>query len=528
MHQPRHVTPATRWMPALGWLVLILIVLATVVLPRIGTLSAMPSTDEGFMAYFAMRTHAALLAHQGLPADGTLMVYPLTLFWVFGLDLQPLVALRAVDMGIAALASLLLLRLLVLESRSLVIGAAVGAVFLQAMNDPSFVQSGFKNSLYAAYLPLFAALLLARGAAPTSTWRWFGVGALVAAGVLLRETLAPFALLGLCAVWWDHGRRAALWFGAGGAVTGVCVLALIVLLRGGAHGLLEAYRDAGIVYQSLQAQRAEFFHNAVVTSFNVSRPALFIAATGIAIALALRLITRDTRGLARALFWCGCALVALIEPATKIGFPYHFAVALPALALLTAMAWRTVFTALAGTREAAAAASLAALAALSLVQPVSTQLAALPEAARSASTTLHKGWAIDAASASNYLLAGEMIQHATPPGGTASVSGFMFSLYPISGTLPPSGKLGNLSALLIQLGLDPRQLQQAIASCPPDVIMTTTRTDWPGAPELEAAVVGTGLYQPFGVVPVDPSKPYGTFGGTVYRRTDTRAHHCAL
>jgi hypothetical protein len=136
-------------------------------------------------------------------------------------------------------------------------------------------------------------------------------------------------------------------------------------------------------------------------------------------------------------------------------------------------------------------------------------------------------WPNEAIPASNYLLAAEAIRKVAPLNGTLSVSGFMLALYPLTGMLPPSHDLSNLSATVIELGLDGMRFKQALIACPPDVLMTTTRTEWPGADTLTKAVEDTGLYEQVVVIPVAFNKSYGRFGGTIYRRIKQTQEPCS-
>ncbi|MBO9715301.1 MAG: hypothetical protein J7507_00415 [Pseudoxanthomonas sp.] len=528
MHSAVRLTPSAVAHRLLGWLLPAGVVLLTVVLPRIAPLSSLPTTDEGYMAYIAMRMHDVLAASLRLPDEGPLMFYPALTSWAFGLDGNALVTLRVTDMVVAAVASLLFLRVMTRESRSLLLGCAIGGLFLWTMNDASFVQAGYKNSYFAAYIPLFSALLLAQAGLPRSggRWRWLAVGALVAAGILLRETLAPFALVGALAVWAREGRRAALQFCVGGLAFGAFTLALMLALRGGVHGLVAAYQGAGMIYAAIADQRHQLFVDAVHTSVRISASALWLTGIGIIGAVAIRLVQRSHADLGRALFWLACALVALIEPVTKIGFPYHFSVCLPGLAGLCALSWRIIAERVGETRKSLLLCVGSVLIALLFLTPAYRLLAPLPQATRAAVDAQRHGWSDEATAQSNYLLSARLVREATPPGGTASISGFMFSIYPLSGTLPPSAQLNNLTGAAIHFRQDSGLLAQALRECSPDVIMTTTRTDWPASASIVRAVEATGLYKPVGEVPNDPARSYGNFGGTVYRRTGPGGSHC--
>lgn len=518
-----HVRPSSRVHAWLPWLV---IVVLTIALPRLLLLRSPPATDEGYMAYFAMKAYLLLEGSGQLPGDGPLMLYPILLSWINGLQAESLPMLRLADLIIASVAGLLLLAMIARESGSRWWGPLLlGAPFLLGMNHTEFIQYGFKNSYQAAFIPLFAAVLLWQRADSASFHRWLLMGVLIAFGVLLRETLAPFAVLAVAAAWISHGRRQALAMCAGGAALALPLLALDIALRGDLTSLLDAYRGSGAVY-SAQPQTMELFLLAARRSVAAAPIACALSIVATVVLLAMIVARRDHWLLRRSLFWFACALLPLVEPATKAGFPYHFAVMLPAMAMLCALAWRTLLPA--GAKRTRLAIGVLAIGeALLLVPPVLTQAKESPQAVAEVQQLVQHGWPADQIEQSNYLLAARMLRDAAPPGASASISGFMFSVYPLSGRLPPSGELNNLSARIIQLDLDPARLAKELATCSPDLVLTTTRTDWPGAHELEQAIEMSSLYEQIGVLPADPAKHYGIFGGTLYRRIKPGGHHCA-
>ena len=170
-------SPAFPRTPAL---VVILVALLAVALPRLMVVGGLPTTDEGFQAYYAQIMHASLAGGHGLPDTGPLMFYSLLVNWVFAFGANPMIALRLVDMLVAVTAGYALYRVIEVESRSRLGALLIALLFLFTMNHPTFTQHGFKNSIHAAYLPLFAALWLGLTAPTNATARrWLGVGALL-------------------------------------------------------------------------------------------------------------------------------------------------------------------------------------------------------------------------------------------------------------------------------------------------------------------------------------------------------------
>lgn len=504
-------------LPRTPTVVLILVVVLSVALPRLMLVGGLPTTDEGFQAYYAQLMHANIAAGNGLPDTGPLMLYPLLLNWVYAFGANPMVALRLVDLLVAMAAGYALVRVIEKESRSRQGALLLGALFLFTMNHTLFIQFGFKNSIHAAYLPLLTALYLGLNAPPGATAsRWLGVGALLSMTVLLRETFLPFMFLGALSVLISRGIRPFALLAAGGFGAGVLIIGAVLSARGGVSALLDSYRDAGLVYKAVADQRVELFFSSSDIALRESLVPIVVAGIGLIVTLAFGISKKHHASLLRAAFWLSAALVPLVEPATKIGFPYHFAVALPGLAGLAALGVRSL-------RENAPALQhlTTGVLCIALMAQAVPRLAALgdawPQTIEVLADFKSGEWPENLIDKSNYLLAAQAVREASPPGGTVAVSGFMFSLYPLSGHLPPRPELANLSATLITLGQSEPQLREALLRCPPDVVMTTTRTDWPGAAELLAAVQNTRIYEQVAEIPTTNSRAYGNFGGLVFR-----------
>ena len=100
------------------WLPWLVIVVLTIALPRLLLLRSPPATDEGYMAYFAMKAYLLLEGSGQLPGDGPLMLYPILLSWINGLQAESLPMLRLADLIVASVAGLLLLAMIARESGS--------------------------------------------------------------------------------------------------------------------------------------------------------------------------------------------------------------------------------------------------------------------------------------------------------------------------------------------------------------------------------------------------------------------------
>lgn len=514
----RWTTPSQQ---ALRWLV----VLVAIGLPRLTVLGALPSTDEGVFAYFSQIIFSSLAAGHGLPDTGTLMFYPMLLSWVFDFSLNHIIFLRLIDLIVALAAGLLFYKLIEQESQSRIGAALISVIFLFIMNQPLFIQSGFKNSIFAAYIPLFIAMLWARNADQNTSY-WFWIGVLGAASVLLRETFIPFLIVGAISVLVSHGWRTLIRFTIGVALGGTVIISAVLIARGGIQSLIDAYINAGDFYASMKDQTIPLLITNGTLSAKESIVPLGISGLAVFGLLFHAIYRRKINFLKRFLFWASIALLPLLEPLSKVGFPYHFAVCLPGLAGLCALAWEQLISDRSQLAKIAITATFIAICTPLLLPKFDLLSNSWTANKENLKGITNNAWRPEAITQSNYLLAAEAILKAAPPHGTLSISGFMFSLFPLTGLLPPAYESNHLSAMVIKYGFDEHAFKNALESCPPDVLMTTSRTDLPGSDIISKAVESSKLYTVVATIPIAPEKSYGTFGGTVYKRTGHIVMHC--
>lgn len=506
-------------MPRTSAAVIILAVLFTVAMPRILLIGGLPATDEGVFAYFAQIVHASLATGKGLPDTGPLMLYPLLLNWVFAFDASPLIVLRLVDMLLSMAAGYAFYRVIEVESRSRIGALLICLLFLFTMNLQVFIQHGFKNSMYAAYVPLLTALWLGLTAPVGASFRrWITIGLLLSVAVLLRETFLPLVAVGTLAVLLQRGFRTFFYLMAGAIASGLLIAGLIIAARGGVSSLLESYQGAAKIYAAMADKRSELFVSSGKQFMQEANVAIFVAIVGFLVALIFSVGKNGITSLPKLGFWLAVALVPLIEPASKIGFPYHFSVCLPGLAGLAALGWRNICY---GSQQALRfhlACAAMGMAVLAMIIPRAMGLCGNWPQAREVLATFQSGrWPEIFTDKSNYLLAAQVIRQAAPSEGTVAVSGYMYALYPLTGLLPPKPEFANLTNTIIDMELSENLLRDALLRCPPDIVMTTSRTDWPGSSEILAAVRGTGIYEEIAEVPTTNYRAYGSFGGLIFR-----------
>ncbi len=477
--------------------------------------------DEGIYAFNAQWIHHGLASGRGLPDTGTMMIYPLLVSWVFHFSANPFILLRLCDLALAVIAAGLLCVVLQRESRDRAAGAAIAFIFLWAMNQPGFVDSGFKNPIFAAYVPLFSAFALVQFL-PEQPLRWYLAGALTALAVLLRE---PFIALAVAAsiMALRARRHDGLRFILGGVVVGASGIAAVCLARGSISGLADGYLLAAKVYRSFAQVDGMIFFKSAAWMIYYAISAVIVGAAGAI--LAFRAVAPGGGGSRGRLgFWLVVTVTPLWEPIAKFGLPYHFAQCLPGLAGLTAFGWnaadRSARARIFGPRTlvGAAVAFVLALNSIALVREWPSSMQAL--LAMSWAT-----WPAQTVEHSEVLQAAAAIRKIAPVGATLSVADFQIELYPLTGRLPPNYRLESLRTAAIDLEQSQPRLQALLASCPPDIVFLTI-ANLPKPQIISAAVAASGLYRPLAEVPYVRAAGQ-RISGTIYGRVATRPVNCA-
>lgn len=218
-----------------------------VLYPYLASLGGFPAIDEGSYAYISHVYALDILQQRPLTRLQGMSLWSLL---VSGLTLLPgptLIWLRLVDLGAALCFAWLFCRILFKEAGTL--GLLLALVFLIAMTRPEIIDCGAKNSLFAAWACFALAWYMGRYQKPTRRTAWVLSGVLTCFGVLLREPLFPFALLGFFAMGIGRGFRASVAYALGGLGAGIIVLGCIeLLLPGSLADFYMGYTHRTLVY----------------------------------------------------------------------------------------------------------------------------------------------------------------------------------------------------------------------------------------------------------------------------------------
>lgn len=504
-----------------AWGVVGLVVIASTVLPRLATIGVVPGMDEGIYAFNAQWIHHGLASGGALPDTGTMMLYPLLVSWVFHCLANPFILLRLCDLTVAAIAAGLLCVILQRESRDRSVGAGIAFIFLWAMNQPGFVDSGFKNPIFAAYLPLFSAFALIQFL-PEQPSRWYLAGALTALAVLLRE---PFIAVAVAAsiMALRARRRHGLCFILGGTAVGAGGIAALCLARGSIGGLVDGYLVAAKVYRSFAKIDGMIFFKSAAWMIYYAIPAVIVGVAGAVLAFrAAAPGGAGSRG--RLYFWLVVTVTPLWEPIAKFALPYHFAQCLPGLAGLTAFGWCHADEA-ARARILSPRAVVGGAIALIVVLNTSALVQQWPSSMRALLAMRSGSWPTQTVEHSDMLRAAAAIRKIAPVDATLSIADFQIELYPLTGLLPPNYRLESLRIAAIDLEQSEPRLQALLTSCPPDIVFVTI-ANLPKPQIISAAVLASGLYREVAEVPFVTAAGH-KFSGTIYGRDATRPVNCA-
>ncbi|MEM5461352.1 hypothetical protein VSR69_42265 [Paraburkholderia phytofirmans] len=449
-----------------------------------------------------------------------LMLYPLMTSFVYSLKVNPIFALRLIDVVPEAVAAVLMLRISTRLSGSLTASALITALFFALLSHPTFIQYGFKNSFFIALCPLLSAAILCLSEQQANWSRYFAVGVLVALGVLLRETLLLFAVLGAVAIFAERGVRGMNYYVAGGLAAGSLILILAIIMRGsgGVSGFISGYVDTGAAYGAVGDLRWYLFKSSGQLAAQAAAAGLVMSLAATACIVIASIRGRTTTYRKSFVFWAAVTLIPFVEPLTKLGLPYHFSWSLIGLCAITSLGWSACqFT---GRAQKHICSCLCIGVSLVLVWPqLDFQRNIFLKLTYPAFKETHgKYWAAGSILHSNYLLMADQISRIAPANATLSSSGAMLILYPLTGLRPPCYDVSNLTFTAVTLHFDEKAVKRAIESCPADVVVETGRRDLPGRLAVAQAIRELPQYRPAGTIDVSAARDYGLFGAELFLR----------
>lgn len=485
-----------------------------VALLRLTLICGYPTTDEGFYAMHAMLAHDALSTGKGLPQLGVLQLYPTLCSFVFLWDINHLVALRLCDMVVACLVAWQLFRLLQQESGSMWFAGIAAAVFSLAVNQPLFIQSGFKNAGFIAWLCLIPALRLGLAETEKRRYTCFLCGALTCLGIFFRESFLLFALLGFFFLFFYRGRRAAWHYFFGGIFTAGIVMVILIFARGGITNIIEAYNIFRIMAIKFGEKTANTFY---YLGLSIRAVRFLLPCVVFLLAAGITGLRERQLHFGRMLFWLLVAFLPLAEVMSKGGYGYHFSFCLYGFAGLTAYLYRYANGYL--FKSVAFCLMLASLVwgcALSFPRPLEI-FRAVPQVAR---LFPHQRWPQEMVEKSNYLLMADAVLKNTTPHASMEVTGAYMLLHVLTQRLPPANSgnhLFDVSFYALANDFSAKDVLHYLRKNAPDIIVLSER------PGFKVEIVKEALdimpeYIAADYIGLSNERHYGGFTGTVFIR----------
>ena len=476
---------------------------------RLQLFSGVPESDGGFYTFCSQYIYYALTHGQDLNIM-TLSLYQFMTAWVYGFEVNQYILLRLIDGLVAIAASVVFFKVILKESGSTLFTVILTSVLFILMNNVDVILFGFRNSIWAAYIPLFSALLIWQNANKEDTYSFYLIGGLVSLGVLLREPFLPSFLLAGISILIGYGWRVLIKYLIGSAIVGFSVLAVLLMFRGwDLFDLINSYTD----YSSLANTRGKAGISALyLASIKTNYFVYITASLSIIYIIKLYFTGKDSFNINRGFFWLALALVALIEPMFKIGWAYSYAQCLPGLAGLTAMGWKYMMN---QASEKINILMIMGVGLMSLFVILPTIDRTLIKSSYIFSPRDAIQWAKEDVfrmpemiERSQYLVVAAKIYGYSRNDSTLATSGLMSVLYPITGLLPASYESHDLGKLFVRLNYDENKLMGVLEKSRPTLIIISG-AGYSYEKNLPKVIEKTNLYNKIEIVKGNQNITYG-------------------
>ena len=505
-------------------LIAVIIALLTTGFLRLQLLSGLPDSDAGVYTFASQYIYNNLKDGEAL-ASMPLHLYQFMTSWVYGLEVNQYILLRFIDGLVAIAASIILFKVILKESGNTVFAVILMTALLILMNQPEIILYGYRNSIWAAFIPLFSALLIWQNSNIEDKYSFYSIGGLISLGVLLREPFLPFFIFAGIAILIGYGWRVLVKYLIGSAVVGFGVLGLMLMFRSwDLISLIDVYILSGSI--------AATFNKASIT-FTSFLPSIksnwFIYSTATAsIFYMIQLYSNDKNrvNMNRVSFWLLITLIPILEIISKASFAYHYANSLPGLAGLTALGWRYM-----SNQESKRTKKIAiigiGLISLIIILPImdrklikSSYIISPLDAIQLVKFDIFRSPGF--IEKSQYLIAAKKIYELAREDSTLATTGLMAVLFPLTGLAPSSYALHDLGKLFIKLNYDESKLIAMIEQHRPTIIITAG-ANIAYEKKLPKVIEKTNLYNKVGIINGNQNIEYGwkfKNPGIIYRLKD--------
>jgi len=516
---------------------------------RLQLFTGLPEADGGLHTFINQYIYHLLSNGENLKGM-VLRLYPIMTSWVYGLEVNQYILLRLIDGLVAITASIIFFKVILKESGSMLFTVILATVLFIVMNDIEIIFYGFSNSIWAAYLPLFTALLVWQKSSKADTFSFYAIGALVSLGVLLREPFLPFFLLAGIAILIGYGWRVLLKYLIGSAILGFSIFTVALSFRG--WDLLDLINSyfGGNIQSAVHWWIWDVEANAKLVlgwAVDTIKTSWFICTTALAsIIYLIKLYATDKKSvhMNRLYFWLAVALLPLLEWFFKYGLPYHIASCLPGLAGISAMSWRYINS---NESKQVTASSMIVIGLMSLIVLVPTVNRTIIKSSYIYSPSDAINWSTvtnpltpwkSIVGINQYLIMATKVYElsreypAYSKRVTLSTNGGSQPIYPITKLLPPAFKLSDLDYLYAYLDFNENKLIKILKKYRPTLILNIDTShlakklskqksqfylEQEKIVPLHNIIERTNLYDKVAIIPANPKINYGWKSGIIYR-----------
>jgi hypothetical protein len=509
----------------LSTVIAILVAILTTGYLRVHWIPFLPEPDGGLYTYYSQYFYTVLTKGEFISSNYPVALYSLLTSWVYGLDINQYIALRWIDLCLAVTASILFFKVIEKESGSLLFSIVLVSALLLVMNNYSFIFYGFRNSMWAAYVPLFLALYLSQTINNKNHSLFYFIGAMAAFGVLLREPFLYWYIVGTIAIFFAYGWKSLVKYLIGSAILVFTTLFILIMLRGAGdlQIIIESYigQIGGVQDLANELLISNFLKNSLIA---IKAYWFGITLSIISAIYILKLNLKDKNSVStnRFFFWLALALVPIIEPITKLGFDYHFINCIPGLAGISAMGWKYVSLNESKIVKKYVMGAIIILYVFGVYPNFSKTLNInVYHKENPVSDAYNQLWdedysEIGTIKLSNYLIAADMIKKLSNEDSTLAVAGFAQVLYPLTGLLPTSGQTIDLRTYFLSVNWDENKLVNILQEQQPTLIFPTKQA-LTGIPNLTRVIQRTGLYEKVAIISYSSNVYYKSIVGDIFR-----------
>ena len=510
----------------LSTLIAIFVAILTTGYLRIHWVSFLPETDGGIYSFYSQYFYTVLSNGENIDPISPVILYSLITSWVYGLEINQFIALRWIDLCLAVIASIVFFKVIEKESGSILFSVVTVAALLLVMHDYSLINYGFRNSIWAAYLPLFLALLISQNINSGNKNLFYLIGVLATFGVLLREPFLPFYIVGGVAILITYGWKMLVKYLIGSFVFGLTTLFILIMLRGGGSPWMIFDSYIGIIERQSDLSSSltipYYFSTFSLIMIKGYWFGIVLSAISTIYLLKLHFLDKKLVAISRFYFWLALSLVPILEATYKIGFDYHFANCIPGLAGMSAMGWRYVTL---NEPKMIKKYLMVAITVLCISGVYGNTVKTLDinvyHKENSIRDAYHQLWKnnyseIETIRKSNFLIAADMLKQLSNKDSTLAIAGFAQVLFPLTGLLPTSLKMYDLRSAYLQLDWNEDEFVSLLKKERPTIIFPTKQV-LPGIPNLTRAIQRTGLYERVAIISYSPNVYYKTIVGDIYR-----------